>query len=113
MTNQTKEKLLQAAVADTMRSKGYPISTQDAFVHGAKTYLGIAWHDTASEEPEEGKDILLMFDMKDGKKAYRIGLYSENAKMVWVADGGSFHWYKLSQYSKWAYIDDLIPTDNK
>ena len=108
MTEQTRQALKKAAIEDTMKSKGYPISTQDAFVHGAEKYLDIIWHDTLSEDPEEEKDLLLIFNLKDGKKAYRIGLYSEHARTVWVEDGGSFHWYKLTHYSKWAYLEDLF-----
>lgn len=109
MTEQTKQAIQKAAIEDTMQSKDYPISTQDAFVHGAEKLLKIVWHDTATEEPEEEKDLLLMFGLKDGRKSFSIGLYSEHSQKVWVSENRSFHWMKLSHYSKWAYIEDFLP----
>ena len=82
---------------------------EDGFVHGAEKLLKMVWHDTSTEEPEEEKDLLLMFELKDGRKSFSIGLYSEHSQKVWVSENRSFHWMKLSHYSRWAYIDDLLP----
>lgn len=109
MTEKTKKLLLHAALTDTMKSKGYPISTQDAFVHGAEKFLDIVWHDIKTDEPCEEKDLLLMFILEDGRKAFSIGLYSKDSQKVWVSENRSFHWMKLSHYSKWSYIEDFLP----
>ena len=108
MTEQTRHVLQKAAIEDTMQSKDYPISTQDAFVHGAEKYLDIIWHDTKSEEPDEEKELLLMFYLKDKEKAFRIGLYNSRSQKVMVYNNGGFPWEKLSHYAKWAYLDDLF-----
>lgn len=79
------------------------------FIAGANWQRNIVWHDVA-EEPKEEKDLLLIFTCQDGRKSYSIGLYSSHAKNVWVSEGRNFHWKNLSMYSKWAYIDELLPT---
>ena len=45
MHEKTKQALHQASIDDTMKSKDYPISTQEAFLHGADSYRNIIWHD--------------------------------------------------------------------
>lgn len=81
----------------------------DCAIHAVNWYLDNVWHDTSSEEPKEEKNLLLMFVLEDGRKVFSIGLYSIDSQKVWVFQNRSFHWMKLSHYSKWAYIEDLLP----
>lgn len=86
-----------------------PNKIRTAVLFGANWYLNNVWHDAKTEEPDEGKELILMFYQDNGSRAFRFGLYSCHAQMVMVSNNGGFPWLKLSHYEKWAYIDDLLP----
>ena len=113
--SEANEKLEQAAKGWAYLYHATPLGQNisiEAFEAGADWQRNSVWHDV-SEEPKEEKDLLLIFTCQDGRKSYSIGLYSSHANNVWVSEGRNFHWKKLSMYSKWAYIDDLLPTKNE
>lgn len=71
-------------------------------------YLNNVWHEN-TEEPQEEKDLLLMYSLKD-RKIFSIGLYDSSAQKVFVSEDRNSRWKKLSFFAKWAYIEDILPT---
>jgi len=104
MTEQTKQALQKAAIEDTMQSKDYPISTQDAFIHGAEKYLDIIWHDTEKELPEERRNVLATTASPKGRGIMEGGV-------TMVVDRGMLEADKKGLFKRWAYLSDLLPTD--
>lgn len=97
MTEETKEKLLAAANEDTLQSKDYPISTQDAFVHGVNKYLEMIWH-SAEEEPSPGREIILRTS-----KGMKVHPNTTKSQMAWS------YFIRITRAENWAYSEDFLP----
>ena len=109
LNKDTFEPVNAATPLEKMISVPIPDKLYVATQFGVNWYLNNVWHDTITEEPEEERNLLLMFFLKDGKKTFDIGLYGKSSQKVWICQGGSFKWLKLSLYAKWAYIEDFLP----
>lgn len=68
----------------------------DAFIAGANWYHNHVWHG-ASEEPEHGREILLLCVDGTTVKGFYEGDYFDTA--IDIIDYGE----------KWAYLSDLLP----
>lgn len=69
---------------------------EDSFVKGAEWRINIVWHNTR-EKPDKGKMLIV----EDIDSAYDL-VYLTKSKP----------WEELSEknhYTRWAYIDDLLP----
>lgn len=71
---------------------------EDSFVKGAGWRINSVWHD-ASEQPDRGKDIIVM--------------YSNKSCRVFLPNGIWDNLIKVDKFIKWAYIDDLLPNTKK
>lgn len=71
---------------------------QEAFDDGAEWYINSVWHD-ANEQPDRGKDIIVM--------------YSNKSCRVFLPNGIWDNLIKLDKFIKWAYIDDLLPNTDR
>ena len=118
------EQLKQALIKDTERHIAQDILYDDVYVgpftekdgidcaiHAVDWYLNNMWHSTI-EDPEERKDILLMYKASDGRKIYHIGLFDSRTRKVLVSQRTSFPWQQITHFEKWAYIEDLLPDKN-
>lgn len=65
-----------------------------AFKDGANWHINSVWHD-ANEQPDRGKDIIVM--------------YSNKSCRVFLPNGIWDNLIKVDKFIKWAYIDDLLP----
>ena len=83
MTEQMKQALEKAAIEDTGKKKEYPISTQDACIHGVLIFLSILWK-TASKKPDPYPNPV-------------------NTKMSWE------FFARIARVEKWAYSEDILP----
>ena len=91
-----KEKLLAAATEDTMQSKDYPISTQDAYVHGVNRYLANIWHD-AKEEPEPGREFII-------KTAKGTKVHPNTTKSLMAWD----YFMRITRGTQWAFVERVL-----
>ena len=80
----------------------------DCAIHAVDWFRNHIWHST-DEDPEEGKDILLMSKTKDGKSFFHIGLFESRTRKVLVTQRTGFPWLVITHFEKWAYIEDLLP----
>lgn len=64
------------------------------FIEGAEWRINSVWHD-ANEQPDRGKDIIVM--------------YSNKSCRVFLPNGIWDNLIKVDKFIKWAYIDDLLP----
>lgn len=74
---------------------------RDGFIAGADWRINSVWH-KPEEVPEVGRQILV--DKIVGFELYIL------VKSIF------FHWKEIAQYNyvvRWAYIDDLIPTEDE
>ena len=95
MTEQMKQALEKAVVEDTGKKKDYPISTQDACMHGASLFVKLLWHD-ASQKPSGSGKVLYR-----GEIGVNLTIYPPH-----------FDWndsVKRNIIQKWAYVEDLLP----
>ena len=81
------------------------------FKEGTDWYRNNVWHSTI-EDPEERKDILLMYKASDGRKIYHIGLFDSRTRKVLISQRTSFPWQQITNFEKWAYMEDLLPDKN-
>ncbi|MFR3916682.1 MAG: hypothetical protein ACLTFX_00405 [Phocaeicola vulgatus] len=65
-----------------------------AFMKGAEWRINSVWHD-ANEQPDRGKDIIVM--------------YSNKSCRVFLPNGIWDNLIKVDKFIKWAYIEDLLP----
>lgn len=88
MTEQMKQALEKAVVEDTGKKKDYPISTQDACMHGALIFLSLLWN-PASKKPDPGRELLqdrlteeanIAKSLKESKRHYEQLLQDEREK---------------------------------
>lgn len=103
MHEKTKQALHQASIDDTMKSKDYPISTQEAFLHGADGYRNLIWHDI-QEEPDFSFFILL-YDEKGGFMSPASRWPFKNMPGFVEAMNRKYG----AHYNKWAYLVDILP----
>ena len=101
MTEETKQVLIEASAQDTMQSQDYPISTQDAFVHGVNKYLEIVWH-PIEEEPIPGREIIIRTD-----KGMKVHPNATKTLMAWN------YFMRITRAKSWAYSEDFIPKTTK
>ena len=76
---------------------------RDGFIAGADWRINSVWH-KPEEVPEAGKDCLVEYVDGDGCAHIRIDKRSE------------YEWIEACHYDRilrWAYIDDLIPTEDE
>ncbi len=66
----------------------------EAFMKGAEWRINSVWHD-ANEQPDRGKDIIVM--------------YSNKSCRVFLPNGIWDNLIKVDKFIKWAYIEDLLP----
>ena len=97
MTEQMKQALKKAAIEDTGKKKEYPISTQDACVHGVLIFLSLLWK-TASKKPDPGRELIVL-----GSKGIKIYPNPVNTKMSWE------FFARIARVEKWAYSEDILP----
>lgn len=97
MTEQMLQALEKAAVKDTGKTKDYPISTQDAALHGANLFLENLWHQV-DVPPEPGKDLIVK-----SQKGMKIYPNPANTKMSWD------FFVRISRAISWAYSEDILP----
>ena len=103
----TKEQINKAA--EDFAEREYEISTVDkdylhkGFYHGAEWRIDTVWH-KPEDVPEAGKDCLVEYVDGNGRAHIRIDKRSE------------YEWIEACHYDRilrWAYIDDLIPTEDE
>ena len=104
----TKEQIKREA--NEFAEREYEVNSIDrdalfkGFFHGAQWRINSVWHD-ASEKPKfKGKVEKEMFMLFCNSKKYGLMLISQDEWDDFV-ERGMFH--------KWAYIDDLIPTEDE
>lgn len=76
---------------------------RDGFVAGAQWRINSVWH-KPYDVPEVGKNCLVEYMDGDGRVHIRIDKRSE---YEWI---GACHYDRIL---RWAYIDDLIPTEDE
>lgn len=103
MTEQTKQAINQEF--------GNGSTVDNVFVSYVNAYLNKVWHSTI-EDPEECKDILLMYKASDGRKIYHIGLFDKSTRKVLISQRTSIPWQQITRFEKWAYMEDLLPDKN-
>lgn len=77
------------------------IKCYDAFLHGvewAENQIANVWHD-ASEEPNDGKRIIIHFGEDN------CGIYTRSGK----SENEWCNWCKAFNALRWAYVSDLLP----
>ena len=109
-----RKTLLPASPAKTPcdRIVTIPISgkIESAVLYGANWYRNNIWHPT-NEDPDEGKDLLLTAKTSKGDTAYYIGLFDSSSRKVLITVRTGFPWLPISHFERWAYLDDLLPTE--
>ena len=78
------------------------------FKEGTDWYRNNVWHSTI-EDPDEGKDLLLIYKAFDGKHILHIGLFDKSTRKVLISQRTSFPWQQIELFDKWAYKEDLLP----
>lgn len=109
-----RQTLLPASPASTPPSRTatipIPGKIENAILYGANWYRNKIWHST-NEDPDEGKDLLLTAKTSKGDTAYYIGLFDSSSRKVLVTVRTGFPWLPISHFERWAYLDDLLPTE--
>lgn len=94
----------EAALGMKFRSDIHPSHQGEAlFIEGAEWRINSVWH-KPHDIPEVGKDCLIEYADGDGCAHIRIDRRSE------------YEWVEACHYDRilrWAYIDDLIPTEDE
>ena len=94
----------EAAFRMMFRSDIHPSQQGEAlFIEGAEWRINSVWH-KPEEVPEVGKDCLVEYVDGNGRAHIRIDKRSE------------YEWIEACHYDRvlrWAYIDDLIPTEDE
>lgn len=120
MTEQMKQALEKVTVEDTGKKKDYPISTQDACMHGASLFVKLLWHNV-SEKPVFDpaniacNQILVIGEIKSshGDFAGSVCEIMDDGTIYAPISGHNYEW-GTCPFSKWAYLKDIIPdNDNK
>lgn len=95
MTEQMKQALEKVVVEDTGKKKDYPISTQDACMHGALIFLSLLWN---PKSQIQGRELIIL-----SSKGIKIYPNPSNTKMAWE------FFVRISHVEKWAYSEDILP----
>ena len=101
MTEQMKQALEKAVVEDTGKKKDNPISTQDAYMHGALTFLSLLWN-PASKKPDPGRELIIL-----NSKGIKVYPNPVNTKMAWE------FFVRITRVEKWAYSENILPIQEK
>jgi len=107
MTEQTEKKFTETLI-EYAKGFGEWQYAMPCAKDGARLFVDSLWH-TPDEDPEEGKDILLMYKAPDGRNIFHIGLFDSSTRKVFVSHQTSFHWQQITHFDKWVNIEDLLP----
>lgn len=80
------------------------ICAKTGFLNGVKWFKNVLWHDI-SEEPELNKKLIVQYTNYMGDIDYEV---DTNDSLISWKD-----WVISYRFSKWCYIDDILPKECK
>ena len=101
MKREDIEKAARMFVCDTKTDAEGKILRQKGFKKGAEWRINSVWHD-AAEEPERETAIIVLFSEEN----------HEMETVYYTYDSPDDCWEEIKEnhtFSKWAYVEDLLP----